>query len=532
MTDWDWEAAARELGAGRDGRFNAGALRLGQRRALIWHRADGSTRVLSGADLTREGGELARGLRRLGVGPGDRVAGMLGRRPEAFTLALAVWRLGAVFVPLFSGFGRDALAVRLSDSGATLLVVDAPNAESAIAARESVSGLAVASVDARVAGVDHDLAALLERPAGGDRVHDTRLGDAATIMYTSGTSGPPKGCVLPHRAIVSLLPFVRHALAPAPEEVVFSTADTGWSFGLFTTGLAPLAGGATRLLYEGGFDAATWWAVAREHGSTHLASAPTGFRQLALGGEALVGDGLAIRAATSAGEPLTPEVVDWFVEHVGCPIHDSYGLTELGMLVANLRGPGAAPPRAGSMGVAVPGYEIGVFDDADRPVAPGEPGRLAVRDNGWLLGDDYWGRSAEWRARLRDGWWFTEDEVRRDEDGRYWYVGRADDVIVTAGYNVGPVDVEAALLLHDAVADVACVGEPDPRKGQIVAAHVVLSGAADGGEDALLEDLRRWVGGRVGWHAAPGRLHLHDRLPRTESGKVIRRALREKGPSR
>lgn len=525
-TSWDWESAAREIGVSRDGRFNAGAIAFRQRAAVIWRRADGDTTVVSGADLMRLADEAAGALAAVGVGPGDRVAAMLGRRPEAFTVALATWRLGAIYVPLFSGFGSDAVAVRLEDSGASVLVVDSPNAAAAQVARDRIAGLRVISVDGAGEHADHSLGDLVDRAGPGTAVHDTRLGDPATIMYTSGTSGAPKGCVLQHSGIVGLLPFVRHCLALGPEEVLFSTADTGWSFGLYTTGLAPLAAGATRLLYEGAFDPAAWWAVAREHGATHLASAPTGFRQLAAAG-APEGAPVPIRTATSAGEPLTREVVGWFQEHLGCSLHDAYGLTELGMVVANLRGEGAGDAVAGSMGVAVPGFTVRLCDDDDREVPDGEAGRVAVRDNGFLLGSDYWGRSPEWQARLRDGWWFTEDLARRDEDGRFWYVGRADDVIVTAGFNVGPGDVENALLQHPAIVDAGCIAAADERKGHVVAAHVVLREGATADPDELLPELRRWVGERVGWHAAPRRLEVHASLPRTESGKLRRRDLRQ-----
>lgn len=520
---WDWNRAASAIGVQSDGRFNAGAIELKQDRAVIWRRTDGTTIVLSGADVMRQAHALAGALARVGVGPGDRVAGLMGRRPEAFTTALAVWRLGAIYVPLFSGFGRDAAAVRLADSGTSVLVVDAANAEAAVAARVGISGLTIASVDGGP-HADCDLRSLSDDTGPAPAVHETKLGDPATIMYTSGTSGTPKGCVIAHSGIVGLLPFVQHCLGLDPEEVLFSTADTGWSFGLYTTGLAPLALGATRLLYEGGFDPASWWAVAREYEATHLAGAPTGYRQLALAGPP---GAVPIRAATSAGEPLTAEVVHWFQEQLDLTIHDAYGLTEVGMIAANLRGPTAGEAVPGSMGLPVPGFELRLCDADDCPVADGDPGRVAVRDNGWLLSSDYWGRSAEWQARLRDGWWYTEDLARRDANGRYWYVGRADDVIVTAGFNVGPTDVESALLEHPAIVDAGCVGEADDRKGQVVAAHVVLGEQAGSDHQALLEELRGWVGERVGWHAAPRRLHLHPALPRTESGKLRRRDLRQ-----
>ena len=193
------------------------------------------------------------------------------------------------------------------------------------------------------------------------------------------------------------------------------------------------------------------------------------------------------------------------------------------MVIGNLRGPHAGEQLPGSMGVAIPGFDVRLVDDSGDPVVEGDEGRIAVRDNGYLLSITYWGRDAEWGARVHDGWWVTEDLARRDEAGRYWYVARSDDVIVTAGYNVGPFEVENALLEHPLVRDAACVGEPDPRKGHVVAAHLVLAGVEP---PDLAEELERWVGKRVGWHAAPRRVYVHDELPRTESGKIRRAQLR------
>jgi acetyl-CoA synthetase len=531
VSGWDWEAAARGLGARRDGGFNAGAIPLTQRCAVIWERADGSCEQIPGAQLHRRAERIARALAALGIQPRDRVAGLLGRRPEAFALPLAVWRLGAIYVPLFSGFGVDAIAVRLRDSGTRVLVADDGNLTTAATARERMTELTVVSVVDPDARADADIGALSRSVTATPEISATKLGDPATIMYTSGTTGTPKGCVIPHRGIVSLLPYVVHCLRLTRGEVLFSTADTGWSFGLYTTGLVPLAHGATRLLYEPSFEARGWWSAARRHSASHLASAPTGFRQLAAAGQSAVGEGgLPVRDATSAGEPLTPEVLAWFREQLDVTIHDSYGLTELGMLLANLRGSGELEPWPGSMGVEVPGFALRVVDVDNRQVPEGEVGRLAVRDDGWFLGSTYWNREPEWDARRRDGWWLTEDLARRDRDGRHWYVARADDVIVTAGYNVGPAEVEAALLEHPLVRDVACVGVPDMRKGQVIAAHLVLAGdAVEPG--TLLDTLRPWVGERIGWHAAPRHVYLYDELPRTESGKLVRRRLRERADS-
>ena len=519
---WDWEDAARRLGAERDGRFNAGAVALTHGSAVVWRGENAIDDFVSGDTLQRRAGRLANVLRRGGVKRGDRVAGLMGRRPASFALPLALWRLGAIYVPLFSGFRRDAIGVRLEDAGVSAIVTDPANRSSLAGLEE---GLTIFMVGGRPTAGEIDLDWEADEADELSSLAETKLDDAATIMYTSGTSGSPKGCVIPHRGIINLAPFVEHCLALTPDDLLFSTADTGWSFGLYTTGLSPLALGYSRLLYEGGFDARDWWRTMEELGVTHLASAPTGFRQLAIKGvEAMGTVPSRLRAATTGGETLDTDTMAWFHEKTDVALYESYGLTELGMLIATLRGPGELEPRPGSMGVAVPGFDVQLVNESGEPVPPGEEGQIAVRDEGWFLGSGYWGRQDEWDARLRNGFWVTEDRAGRDEEGRFWYVGRSDDVIVTAGYNVGPGEVESVMLEHPLVAEAACVGIPDPRKGQVIAAHLVLSGEAPEG---LLDELRTMVGERVGWHAAPRQLREHNALPRTESGKVRRKALRE-----
>jgi acetyl-CoA synthetase len=528
LSVWNWEAAARSVGVDRDGRFNAGAITLTNPSALIWRRANAVV-SLSGQDLGSLARRTASVLKTAGVRPGDRVAGLLGRRPEAYAVPLAVWQLGAVYVPLFSGFGPEALQSRLEDSGATFAVTDRANRDNLAEAEVRLEALRVLLVGGRARDGDLSYEQLLEHASESAGIAPTRRTDPATIMYTSGTSGPPKGCVIPHHGVFTLWPFVERCLGLLPHDVLFSTADTGWSFGLYTTGLSPLSLGSSRLLFEGPFDAAEWWDAVRKLSVTHLASAPTGFRQLAAAGVEPLRDGVgSLQKATSAGEPLNPEVIRWFEEHAGLVIYDSYGLTELGMVIANLREPGSPRLPLGSMGYPIPGFDVQLIDDAGGVVEEDGEGKIAIRDNGYLLSVGYWGRDAEWNAHLQDGWWVTEDIARREADDRYWYVGRADDVIVTAAYNVGPFEVESALLEHPLVIEAACVGEPDQRKGQVVVVHVVLAGEPS---DDPTAEFKRWVGSRIGWHAAPRRVYVRDQLPRTESGKIQRRKLREESMS-
>jgi acetyl-CoA synthetase len=435
-----------------------------------------------------------------------------------------VWQLGAIYVPLFSGFRDEALRIRLEDSGTKTVVTDLPNRENLARVQDGGLDIEVLVIGEAKEEGDRSFEKLLDRADLEVQIAETTLDDPATIMYTSGTTGRPKGCVLPHRGVLNLWPYVINCLALEEEDLLFSTADPGWSFGLYTTGFAPLSLGKSRLLYEADPSPTGWWGAVSKHEVTHLAGAPTGFRQLAAAGEEAMGEGhVPLRAATSAGEPLDPEVIHWFQEHVGVTVYDSYGLTELGMVIANLRqGEGATEPEPGSMGFPVPGFDIRLVDEDHQPVSTGDVGQVAVRDNGFFLSSGYWGREEEWNRRLQDGWWVTEDLAYCDDGGRFWYVGRSDDVIISAGYTIGPFDVESVLLEHPLIVDVACVGEPDQRKGQVVAAHVVLSEEATGD---LTEELRQWAGEHLGWYAAPRQVYVHSELPRTESGKIKRKEL-------
>lgn len=518
---WDWQAAARRVGAASDGTFNSGTLVLPS-RAVTWFRADGSASSYTGDQMTRRAAEFAGVLAALGVRRGDRVAGLMNRRPANFAAALGTWRLGAIYVPLFSGFGGEGLSARMLDSGPRVVVTDRANVASLSAVRESLPDLQVLLVEApeEPGGGEAVLADLLRAAPTAPEVALTGLHDTATIMYTSGTTGRPKGCLIPHRAVVTLQPYVTHVLDLAAGQSLFSGADTGWSFGLFTTGLAPMSLGITRVMYEGAFDAGTWWRVLQESGAGHLAAAPTAFRQLAAAGEAMVPTGFA--AGTSAGEPLDAATVSWFQEHAGVTLIDSYGLSEIGMAIANLR-TGPFAPVPGSMGTPIPGFEIALMDEDGRALDGPGSGRIAIRDNGFFLSAGYWGRMPEWEARFADGWFLTEDRATRDGQGRYTYEGRTDDVIVAAGYNIGPVEVEATAMTHPLVRDAACVGVPDPVKGSVVALYVILEGPPP---DDLRDQLRRWVGERVGWHAAPRIVVAVDSLPHTDSGKLQRGVVR------
>lgn len=517
MTEWNWQTERRRLGIPDDGMYNLAGMPLPADRAFVWCRTSGENVTLSGEQVRSQVQQLATRLSELGVRSGDRVAGMMGKRPESFTAAMATWYLGAVYVPLFTGFSGEGLRVRMEDSGPKVLITDAANRAAIDDAADWLDGLVGLVVDE-----DGALFGDIDKPVREYRPATTHLADICTILYTSGTTGKPKGCMMAHDMAVGMLPYLDHHLGMAGDESIFSAADAGWAFGLITTGIAPLATGHTRVIYEGPFDTAAWWGVLTRSGATHFAAAPTAFRQLAAAGAGDIPDTFA--KASSAGEPLDAATAQWFITNTGVTIYDSYGLSELGMIVGNLRSRPDLTPVPGSMGFAFPGWEVQLHDENGSPVTGPGTGRLAVKEHPHYLAKGYWGRMPEWEARFQDGWFITEDLVRRDEDGRLWYESRSDDVIVAAGMNVGPSEVESALLEHPLVSDAGCVGIPDSIKGAIVTAHVVLTGPAP---DDLQQQLRYWVGDRVGRHAAPRKVLVWDELPRTASGKLRRVDLRD-----
>ncbi|MFC0598324.1 AMP-binding protein [Streptomyces palmae] len=467
---------------------------------------------LTGTDLTF--GELSERSRRLasllrarGVGAGDRVAVLMGKRPGLIVTLLALWRLGAVHVPLFTAFAHGAIAVRVEGSGARLLVTEASQ-------RTKVEGIAgldvleIEGIEASLAGVEP----LVDRVAVG--------GDGQLIeIFTSGTTGNPKGVPVPLRMLAAAESYLRFSLDLRAEDVYWNAADPGWAYGLYYALLGPLAAGRRALLSTAPFSAAHTLEVMRAFGVTNFAGAPTMYRALRAVG---VPGRLRLRRASSAGEPLDPDLTEFGREVLGVGIRDHYGQTELGMVLCDHWHPSIArDPVPGSMGRPLPGFALGIVD-----------GQIAV-DTGnsplaWFSG--YVGDPRLSRDRFTpDGrWYLTSDLGRRDDDGNFFFRSRSDDVILAAGYRIGPTDVENVLLRHPAVREAAVVGRPDPDgvRGEQVEAFVVV---ADGvtADDELADALARHVRDTYSKHAYPRRVHFVGELPKTPSGKLRRYVLRQ-----
>lgn len=498
------------------------------RIALIVREADGTSQRWTFFELDREAARVGRVFADAGLQPGDRIAAVVSRQIEAWICALGAWRSGLVYVPLFSGFGSDALASRIRISGARAVVVDHRWRDAIADAQERLSDdLAVLTITSdRGAGIrqgDRSFWAEMERAAPDGPEAVTAAGDTATLMFTSGTTGDPKACSLPHSGFVNLIPFVRHCFAVDRRDLLFATSDPSWSYGLYTTGCAAMALGIPRVIYGGDFDAYAWLDVIEREQVTYAAGAPTAFRRV-LDAIRRKGFPSSLRGASTAGEPLDTETVAAWSDVTSTAIRDGYGLTEVGMVLANLGNP-EFEIEPGSLAAPVPGFKVDLVDESGQQVPPDEPGLIAIRRPPFLLSSGYENAPDAWASRWKDDTFVTDDLARRDEQGRWWFVGRADDVIVTSGYNVGPVEVETALLEHPSVLEAAVVAAPDPERGSSVRA-VVVRAETGPGYDALIRELQNAVRRSVGRHAYPRVVEFVDALPRTATGKVRRNELR------
>jgi acetyl-CoA synthetase len=490
---------------------------------------------LTGHDLTygwlrARSEQAAAALAGLGVGPGDRVATLMGKNADLVVTLLGIWRLGAVHVPLFTAFAPPAIEVRLNAGRAKVVVCDAGQCAK-LDALPTGAPWHIVVAGAPAAAGDAVLGDLLDaRPEGypaavrGER-------DPLVELFTSGTTGAPKAVPVPMKALAAFGAYMEYGLDLRADDVFWNAADPGWAYGLYYGILGPLFAGRRNLLLNAGFDAALTWRLLAAYGVTNLAAAPTVYRSLR-SADAKVPEGLPLRVCSSAGEPLNPEVITWAERELGVPIRDHYGQTELGMAIVNGWHPDIRQDiRPGSMGRAIPGFRAAVLDQSTaEEVAPGAPGQVAIDVPGsplmWFTGyvDDPDRTAARFSAD--GGWYFTGDVGTTDDEGFIYFSGRDDDVILMAGYRIGPFEVESALVSHPDVVEAAAIGVPDELRGEVLEAYVVLRDGVEAGP-GLLHDLRQHVKQSYAAHAYPREIHPVTRLPKTPSGKVQRFLLRE-----
>ncbi len=493
--------------------------------ALDCINTDGQHRSFTFAQMQAMSARVANLLVVHGVKPGDVVAGLLPRTPELVATILGTWRAGAVYQPLFTAFGPKAIEHRLHMSNARLVVTNIANRAKLDEVADCPRVATVRESGDVLPADDIDFRAALDAQSDVFEPVARKGTDLFMMMSTSGTTGLPKGVPVPLRALLAFGAYMRDAVDLRDSDRFWNIADPGWAYGLYYAITGPLLLGHATTLYEGGFTVDSTYDVIERLGITSLAGSPTAYRMLmAAGAEAATRIKDKLRVVSSAGEPLNPEVVRWFDATLGVPIYDHYGQTELGMVVNNHHGL-THVVHPGSAGLAMPGYRVAVLDDAGRELGPGEPGALAIdiAHSPLLWFHGYWQQDT---PAIAGGYYRTGDNVELEPDGTVSFIGRADDVITSSGYRIGPFDVESALIEHAAVSEAAVIGVSDPERTEIVKAFVVLSKGFEG-TPALADELSQHVKRRLSAHAYPRAIDFVDALPKTPSGKIQRFVLRK-----
>ena len=500
--------------------------------AMIWEGKNGEREDYTFGQLKTQTDKFANVLKSLGIEKGDRVFIFMDRLPELYIAFFGILKAGAIAGPLFSAFGPDPVKDRLQDSGAKVLITQ-PDL------RRKISGIipelfelqhiVIVNKDNRDPEpretADLDYFEEMGKASADFDIVETSQYDYSIMHYTSGTTGKPKGAVHRHQAAVQQYATGKWVLDLHEDDIYWCTADPGWVTGTSYGMMAPWTNGVTQLIYEGGFRASAWYEMIQKHKVTVWYTAPTAIRMLMKAGDEVPKrfDLSTLRYMNSVGEPLNPEAVVWGVEAFGMPFHDNWWQTETGAIMcANYPG---MEVRPGSMGKPLPGIELAIVDDDYRPVGPDIDGNLVVRPGWPSMFHAYWNNAEMYNSKFRGGWYVTGDRARFDKDGYFWFQGRADDVINTAGHLVGPFEVESALIEHPAVAEAGVIGKPDPIAMEIVKAFVALNDGYEASVE-LRNDITRFARLKLSAAVAPREIEFVPSLPKTRSGKIMRRLLK------
>jgi len=535
---FDWHQARSEIDYFADGKLNAAYNALdrqlinGRRNKVALYSVDVHEQLHKYtfqelAELTNKIGNV---LKDLAVARSDRVFVFLPRTPELYAATIAIAKIGAVAGPLFSAFGPDALKDRLLDSGAKIVITNVklkskidqikhelPDLEHVIVIGAKPGSLSPGelSYEKLVAEAKATLQCQAMDPE-----------DPLYILCTSGTTGKPKGVVHVHNDVLGHHMTSKWVLDLKENDIYWCTADPGWVTGTVYGIFGPWSNGASVVSYEGRFEASHWYDLIDRLKINVWYTAPTALRMLMKAGDQMVFRYKldSLRHILSVGEPLNPEVVRWGMKVFGLPIHDNWWQTETGMqLIANLP---CLPVKPGSMGKPLPGIHAAIVDEEGQEVAIGQLGKLVVRPGWPAMLRSIWRNPEKYQEYFRiPGWYTSGDNAWKDEEGYYWFIGRSDDVINTSGHRVGPFEVESALVEHSAVAEAGVIGKPDPERGEIIKAFVVLNSDFQASE-ALVEELKEFTKQRLALHAYPREIEIKENLPKTRSGKIMRRLLK------
>ncbi len=535
--NWSWDKIENELNI-PDGKFNQAYVCIDRhadanpdKTAIIWHSADDNIESYSYSDFRNESNKFANAITELGLKKSDRVFFFTDRIPELYFSCFGVLKAGGIIAPLFSAFGPEPVAERFNRAEGQYIVTT-PNLLPKINAIKNelptLKNIIVISHRSKTKGLDDALHyhQLVENASTEFEISGFSAEDWAVMHFTSGTTGLPKGAAHVHNALISHFATGKYVLDLHDDDIYWCTADPGWvtgtSYGMF----APWSNGVTSVIYEGGYSARKWYEVIKKHNVSVWYTAPTAIRLLMKAGSALPQSMKlnSLRYIMSVGEPLNPEGVVWGEEAFNLPIHDNWWQTETGaIMVANYP---SLNIRPGSMGKMFPGVEVAIIDDNFQEITkPDTEGQLAVKPGWPSMFRTYWNDEERYQSRFKADWYITGDRAKKDKDDYFWFIGRDDDVINTAGHLVGPFEVESALIEHPAVAEAGVIGKPDPVAMEIVKAFVSLS---EGFEQS--DDLRRELIGhcrnKLGPGTAPREIEFIDSLPKTRSGKIMRRLLK------
>jgi acetyl-CoA synthetase len=509
------------------------------RLALRWEDESGATEAWSFHELQRAANRLSNTLRALGVARGDRVAIMLPQRPQTAAAYIACWQLGAIVVPLSFLFGPDALEYRLANSGTKVAIVDPQTLANLEPVRARLPQLAhvvgvAGAAGAGVAAWDE----LLGRASDRFELVATRASDPCAIIYTSGTTGPPKGALLAHSILIGNMPGfeLSHDRFPQDGDFFWSPADWAWTGGLWDALMPTLYHGRAILGYRGRFDAERSFGLLAKYGVRNSFLFPTALKMMIKAFPKPRGRfDVRLRSLMSAGEAVGSTVFHWCREELGVTVNEMFGQTEMNYIVGNSHT--LWEPKPGSMGRPYPGHRIAVIDDEGRELGPGVAGDVAVHSR-WLDGTPdpvfflgYWDNEQATAGKYTGDWCRTGDQAAFDEDGYLWYQGRTDDMFKTAGYRVGPTEIENCLVRHPAVANSAIIPIADETRGTVIKAFILLAPGQSPSE-ALKDSIRAHVKQHLAPYQQPREIEFIDALPMTTTGKVQRKVLREREAQR
>lgn len=497
------------------------------RLALIYQDEVGQVEKYTFWDLKRLSNALANGLTESGIEPGDRVGILLPQSPEAGISHIAVYKMGAVVMPLFTLFGTEALSYRLGNSEAAAVITDEANLHKILEIRDTLPHLK-AIVVTRCGAPEGVLAfdELVEKGASSFKPLNTKSEDPALVSYTSGTTGPPKGAYHAHRVLLGHLPGIQfpHNFFPKEDDFFWTPADWAWMGGFLDVLLPSWHYGTPVLAHRARkFDPEEAFHLLAKYGIRNAFMPPTALKMLRQVKDPGSRYDYAMRSIGSGGEALGEELLAWGKETMGLTINEFYGQTEVNLVVGSCSE--VMEIRPGSMGKAIPGHIVEVVDESGNVLPTGEVGEVGIRRPDPVMCLGYFKNPEATKEKYVGDWWVTGDLAKKDEDGYFWFVGRKDDLITSSGYRIGPAEIEDCLMGHPAVAMVAVVGSPDPVRTEVVKAFIVPESSAKPGPE-LEAEIKNFVKVRLAAHEYPREIEFLTELPMTNTGKIIRKELK------